>query len=156
MLRARSCVVFLILAFGMTACARPVVFEGTSMLPSIKDGDRLLIDQNTDQIKRGDIIQFKYPKDRSKFYLKRVIALPNEIVEIRQGSVYVNGEKLIEDYVDPKYDTLTDDFPEQKIGANEFYVLGDNRDNSSDSRYWGTVKKELVMGKYYSTYSSAK
>jgi signal peptidase I len=141
----------------LTACSlKPIRNEGTGMSPTLNDGDKIFIDQNFGELKRGDIIAFDYPKDRSKWYMKRLIGLPNETVEIREGKVYINDQILDEPYLDEIYNQQKSSFPPQKIPEYQYFVLGDNRDNSSDSRYWGTVDKELINGKYYVTYSEAK
>jgi signal peptidase I len=141
----------------LTACSlKPVRNEGTGMSPTLNDGDKIFIDKNFGELKRGDIITFLYPKDRSKWYVKRVIGLPNETVEIREGKVYINDLILDEPYIEEIYNQQDASFRPQKIPENQYFVMGDNRDNSSDSRYWGTVDKELIIGKYYMTYSEAE
>jgi len=140
------------IAFMAIACVRPVVFQGTSMLPAINDGDRLLITKEIEPIRRGDIVQFKYPRDPSKFYIKRVVGLPNEVIEIRDGVVLIDGLRLPEEYVHPEYNATKANFSPKRIDESEYFVMGDNRDNSSDSRYWGTVNKGLMVGKYTGTY----
>ena len=102
------------------------------------------------------MITFLYPKDRSKWYFKRIIGLPGETVEIRQGMIYIDGKFLNEPYVDEFYNQAKSNFPPRKVSDYQYFILGDNRDNSSDSRYWGTVDKELIQGKYYMTYSKSK
>lgn len=141
----------------LAACSlRPVRSEGTGMSPTINDGDKIFVDENFGELKRGDIIIFYYPKDRSKSYIKRVIGLPNETIEIREGKVYINGQVLDEPYLVEENNQQKSSFRPQKVLKNHYFVMGDNRDNSSDSRYWGTVDRELVIGKYYMTYSEAK
>ncbi len=138
----------------LSACsAKPVAVEGKAMLPAFANGDKILIDENLGELKRGDIITFLYPKDRSKWYLKRIIGLPDEIVEIRDGRVYINGKVLDEPYIDESFNQAKPNFPPRKVPEHQYFVMGDNRDNSSDSRYWGTVDKELIKGKYYMTYA---
>jgi signal peptidase I len=128
------------------------MFEGTSMLPTFSNGDRLLINHDLGEIKRGDIIQFKYPQDTTKYYLKRVVGLPNETVEIRGSLVVIDGKALIEDYIDQSLNQSMLNFPPKRVAENEFFVLGDNRDNSADSRYWGIVNMGLIVGKFYAKY----
>ena len=123
------------------------------MRPTLEAGDRWLVDPTVANLKRGDIIYFKFPKDQTKYYVKRVVALPNEKVEIRDGTIYINGEALQEDYVDPIYNESVHWMPEKLVPADEFFVLGDNRDNSSDSRYWGTVNRSLIVGTLSTRYN---
>jgi signal peptidase I len=150
----QSLVLTILLLGGCSA--KPVVVEGTAMMPSFNNGDRILIDKNFGELKRGDVITFLYPKDRTKSYFKRIVGLAGEIVEIREGKVYINEQILDEPYVNEAYNKINATFPPRKVPENQYFVMGDNRDNSSDSRYWGTVDKELITGKYYMTYSSAK
>jgi signal peptidase I len=148
----------LILIFSLAnlGCSlKPVRVEGTAMLPAFHDGDRVFIERDVKDVKRGDVIMFLYPKDTSKWYFKRVIGLPGERVEIREGAVFVNGQALDEPYVDQNYNQTRGTFPPRIVSENHYYVLGDNRDNSSDSRYWGTVSKDLITGRYASTYYKA-
>lgn len=141
----------------LSACSlKPVSCDGTSMMPSFNDGDKIFIDKNIGELKRGDVVTFLYPKDKSKWYFERIIGLPGEQIEIREGKVYINGQILDEPYIDEKYNAMKASFRPQRIAENNYFVMGDNRDNSSDSRYWGTVDKELITGKYYMTYSEAK
>ena len=125
------------------------------MMPTFSNGDRILIDRNWNELKRGDVIAFLYPKDRSKWYIKRIIDLPGETVEIREGKVFINGQIFDESYVDDSYNQAKSSFPPKQVPIYQYFVMGDNRDNSSDSRYWGTVDEELIKGKYYRTYAKA-
>src|ERR1043165_4636339 len=128
-----------------------VTFQGTSMLPTIRNGQRLktirLDGQSRAKLSRGDIVAFVFPKDTSKYYIKRVIALPGETVEIQNAEVWVNGVKLSEPYVAPKLNMSSRSYVPVIVPAHSYYVLGDNRDNSSDSRLWGCVPEELIYAK---------
>ncbi len=126
------------------------------MSPNFRNGDKIFADKNLKDLKRGDIITFLYPKDRTKSYIKRIIALPGETVEIREGKTYVNGEILDEPYVNEEYNQSKATFAPRKVPEYQYFVMGDNRDNSSDSRYWGTVDEKLITGRYYATYSRAE
>src|SRR5882762_6926328 len=130
---------------------RTVVFEGTSMLPTIKNGERLhtekLDAESKVKLTRGDILVFKYPKDPSRGYIKRLIGLPGDTIEIHASDIWVNGSKLSEPYVDPKLNINPRSQPAVVVPAHSYYILGDNRDNSSDSRIWGFVPEELVLAK---------
>jgi signal peptidase I len=146
---------FLIACLLLVSCSfltrKSVVFEGNSMLPSIKNGQRLYVEQldakPQRKLARGDILVFKYPKDPSKGYIKRLIGLPGDKVEIQAGEVWVNGSKLSEPYVDSKTNLSQTSQPTVVVPTRSYYVLGDNRDNSSDSRSWGFVPEELLIAK---------
>lgn len=148
--------VFILAVCCFTACSfQPVSVEGTAMLPSFSNGDKIFIDKNFGNLNRGDVITFLYPKDKSKWYFKRVIGLRGENVEIREGKVFINNQIIDEPYIDDSFNQSKANFSPRIVPENQYYVLGDNRDNSSDSRYWGTVGRELIKGKYYMTYSKA-
>lgn len=130
---------------------RPVKVEGTSMMPSLYDQERLFINQfgyrfGLDDIKRGDTVVFLFPDDVSKSYIKRVIGLPGDTVAVEDGYVLVNGKKLQENYVPPEY---RDDrpYPPTVVPPNQYFVLGDHRISSNDSRAWGFVPKNYIYGK---------
>jgi signal peptidase I len=136
-------------AFIIIFLYQPVRVEGTSMLPNLEDQDRLFINKfafRVGEIHRGDVVVFRYPRDETKNYIKRVIGLPGDRVRIVHGSVYVNGKLLPEPYVPARY---TDDRsqPEIRIPADEYFVLGDHRNISSDSREFGPVERDLIYGK---------
>jgi signal peptidase I len=137
------------------ASVKPVRVEGTAMMPAFNDGDKILMEENFGELKRGEVVIHLYPKDRSKFYIKRIIGLPGETIQITGGKVYINGQLLDEPYLDASFNNQKQTIAPQFITENNYYVMGDNRDNSSDSRYWGTVARSLIQGKYYMTYSKA-
>jgi signal peptidase I len=128
-----------------------VKYEGISMLPGIKDGDKLEVKQLDEktrtQLVRGDIIVFKYPADPTKRWVKRVIGLPGDRIEIKAGEVWLNGVKLDEPYVSSHLNLSQRSQELVRVPAHGYYVLGDNRDNSNDSRMWGAVPEELVVAK---------
>jgi signal peptidase I len=139
----------LVSAFIIIFLYQPVRVEGTSMLPNLEDQDRLFINKfafRLGDIHRGDVVVFRYPKDETKNYIKRVIGLPGDRVRIDHGEVYVNGKLLPEPYVPARF---TDDKsqPEMRIPRNEYFVLGDHRNISSDSREFGPVNRDLIYGK---------
>ena len=126
---------------------------GDSMKPILRNGDVVLVNRivyNASRPKRGDIIVFK-PKgnENSHYYIKRIIALPGESVEIVENSVYINGEKLQEDYETSKIDDVGIVNEKIKLGSDEYFVLGDDRQNSEDSRNAnvGNVKYSYIYGK---------
>jgi signal peptidase I len=130
---------------------RPVKVEGTSMMPSLYDQERLFINQfsykfGLGDIKRGDTVVFWYPEDTTKSYIKRVIGLPGDTVAVEEGYVLVNGRKLEENYVPAEY---RDDrpYPPTVVPADNYFVLGDHRSSSNDSRAWGFVPRNDIYGK---------
>ena len=148
---------FLILILFLSACSpKPVVVQGKAMMPTFDDGDRIMIDQNLGELKRGEVITHLFPRDTSKWFIKRIIGLPGEKIEIVGGKVFINGRILDEPYVDESFNQNKMDMQPKMIPENHYFVMGDNRDNSSDSRYWGTLPKELVTGKYHMTYLKVK
>jgi signal peptidase I len=136
-------------AFIIIFLYQPVRVEGTSMLPMLQDQDRLFINKmayRVGEIHRGDVVVFLYPHDHEKSYIKRVIALPGDDLRIDHGQVYVNGDKVAEKYV-PKRFADDRSQPEMMVPANEYFVMGDHRSISSDSRDFGPVDRELIYGK---------
>jgi signal peptidase I len=130
---------------------RPVKVEGTSMMPSLYDQERLFINQfsykfGLGSIKRGDTVVFLYPDDPTKSYIKRVIGLPGDTVAVDDGYVIVNGKKLVENYVPPDY---RDDrsYSLTLVPPDDYFVLGDHRSSSNDSRAWGFVPRSYIYGK---------
>lgn len=132
--------------------AQPFIVEGASMDHTFTDGEYLIVDQLSYQFRepeRGEVIIFKYPRDLSKYFIKRVIGLPNETVEVKNGQVFITGAssteavELIEPYID------SDESPDEvkiKLKSTEYFVLGDNREASSDSRVWGPLQRGLIIG----------
>jgi signal peptidase I len=136
-------------AFIIIFLYQPVRVEGTSMLPVLEDQDRLFINKmayRVGEIHRGDVVVFQYPRDHEKSYIKRVIALPGDDLRIDHGQVYVNGSRIEERYV-PKQFTDDRSQPEMMVPAHEYFVMGDHRSISSDSRDFGPVERELIYGK---------
>ena len=128
---------------------QPVKVEGTSMMPRLTDQERIFINKfvyRFEPIHRGDVVVFHYPLDRAKSYIKRVIGLPGETVQMVEGEVFINGRKLPESYVLPNYRDHQSHGP-IVVPHNEFYVLGDHRNSSNDSRLWGTVARKNIYGK---------
>lgn len=128
---------------------QPVRVEGTSMLPRLEDRDRLFINKfvyHFEAIHRDDVVVFHYPRDPEKSYIKRVIAIPGDRLRIDHGRVYLNGKLLREPYVPEKYrDTRS--MPEMVIPEGEYFMMGDHRSISSDSREFGPVDRDLIYGK---------
>lgn len=132
--------------------AQPFVVDGLSMYPTFHNGDYLIVDELTYHFKqpaRGSVIVFRYPLDTSKSFIKRIIGLPGEIVSLKDGIVtitssqYPKGLTLNEPYIKmPKGDDLT-----YTLGEGEYFVMGDNRAQSADSRLWGPVPKQDLIGR---------
>jgi len=128
---------------------QPVKVEGVSMAPELTDQERIFVNKfryRIDEIERGDIVVFWYPLDPSTSYIKRVIGVPGDVVEIRDGHVLVNGTLLDEDYVPAEYMDHRS-FQAVVVQSDHYYVMGDHRSQSSDSRTWGLVPRENIYGK---------
>ena len=128
---------------------QPVKVEGTSMAPLLSDQERIFINKfvyRFEPIERDDVVVFWYPLDRSKSFIKRVIGLPGETVEIRQGLVYVNGHTLAEPYVPPQYEDVSD-FGPIRVPVDSYFVMGDHRISSNDSRVFGPVASRYIYGR---------
>jgi signal peptidase I len=128
---------------------QPVKVEGTSMQPHLSDQERIFVNKfvyRISGISRGDIVVFWYPKDTAKSFIKRVIGLPGETVEIRSGIVYLDEESLNEPYVPTGYLDHSSFGPET-VPPGTYFVLGDHRNSSNDSRNWGMVPRENIFGK---------
>lgn len=132
--------------------AQPFIVRGESMIPAFEDGQYLIIDEITyrkDAPERGDVIVFKYPKDTSKYFIKRIIGLPGEKVSIANGIVTVfsqenqKGKTLSEPYLK----AISYENTSETLGANEYFVMGDNRSNSLDSRIWGPLPTKNIVGR---------
>jgi signal peptidase I len=128
---------------------QPVKVEGTSMAPLLSDQERIFINKfvyRFEPIERGDVIVFWYPLDRSKSFIKRVVGLPGETVELRGGRLYISGQELKEPYVPAGYLDGSSYGP-TVIPADSFFVMGDHRDSSNDSRVFGPVLRQYIYGK---------
>src|SRR6202034_3487784 len=133
----------------ITFLYQPVRVEGTSMLPRLEDHDRLFINKfvyHISSIERGDVVVFHYPRDPEKSYIKRVIALPGDSLRIDDGHVFVNGQLIDESYVPRRYRDGRS-MPEIVVPQREYFVMGDHRSISSDSRDLGPVDRDLIYGK---------
>lgn len=130
---------------------QPVKVEGTSMMPALVDQERIFINKfiyrfGIGKIGRGDLVVFYFPGDPSKSYIKRVIGIPGDHVEVDDGVVMVNGQPLVENYVPQEYRDRQSSRP-IRVPEDQYYVLGDHRSSSNDSRSWGTVSRRYIYGK---------
>jgi signal peptidase I len=145
----------MIAALVVVFIVQPVKVEGTSMLPRLHDGERIFVNKLiyydeyrwAPKVERGDIVVFWFPDDPSKSYIKRVVGLPGDTIEMREGTVRVNGTEIDEKYLDPRFNVSPKSQEPVYVRPNYYFVMGDNRDNSSDSRSWGQVPKKYVYGK---------
>jgi signal peptidase I len=136
-------------AFIIIFLYQPVKVEGTSMMPGLEDQERIFVNKfvyRWEAIQRGDIVVFRYPRDTSKSYIKRVIGVAGDRIRIENGQVYVNGDALDEDYVPSAYADARS-YGEIVVPTNSFFVLGDHRTMSNDSRDFGTVNERFIYGK---------
>lgn len=141
--------------------AQPVVVEGTSMVPELQNGERLIVNKlvyydiksfSWGHIERGDIVVFWYPQDPSKSFVKRVIGMPGEKVEIRNGQVFIDGQLLMEPYLSAEKNRSLPNYKLKQVDPHHYFVMGDNRDDSLDSRRWGLVPEKYIYGKAFFRY----
>lgn len=134
--------------------AQPHKVSGNSMVPTFQNNDYILTDKLSYRFsppKKGDVIVLKNPRNESQDFIKRIIATPGETVQIKEGLVYVNDNLLIEPYLQSGLETKPGSFLEEgerlTVSQNQYIVLGDNRDHSSDSRQWGPVTMQEIIGR---------
>ncbi len=139
----------LVCFFFVTFVAQAFRVQGTSMQPLLVDGERIIVNKllyRYGPIERGDVVVFWYPKDPSVSFIKRVAGRPGDTVEIRRGQLYVNGQRVREDYVLGSYRD-SDTLAPVVVPSGYYYVLGDHRSSSNDSRSWGEVPERYIYGK---------
>ena len=139
--------------------AQPHKVSGFSMVPTFQSGDFILTDKVSYKVgepKDGDIIVLKNPRNESQDFIKRIIATPGQTLKVEGGSVFVNGIKLSENYLPPQTLSRSGSFLHEgeivSVAPNEYFVFGDNRNHSSDSREWGAITKEEIVGKVFFRY----
>jgi len=160
----------IVIAFVLAMIIRTFVVQAFkipsgSMIPTLQIGDHILVSKfiyHFTKPERGDLIVFKYPKDPSRDFIKRVVGLPGETLEVRHRKVYINGKLLKEDY--PIFSDkeagqygevpIRDNFSVITIPPNKYFMMGDNRDNSLDSRFWGTLDEKMIEGRAFIVYWS--
>ena len=145
----------LVLFLAARASLQPFTVQGQSMEPTLHNHEYILVEKVTYWLhapQRGDVVVFRYPGDPSVDYIKRVIGLPGDHVQIHDGGVYVNGHRLTEKYIaaPPDYSGCT--YCDVTVPKNDLFVLGDNRDNSSDSHEWGLLPRGNVVGRAWISY----
>jgi signal peptidase I len=153
----REFVETLLLTLLIYVVVRSFLFEnyrvvGRSMIPTLEDNQFLAVNKLGYRLhnpQRGDIIVFRDPRDQSRKLIKRVIGLPGDVVEVSDGQVYIDEQALAEDYISApgRYS-----YPSTRVPESEYFVLGDNRNNSSDSHNWGMLSKDLIVGKAWVSY----
>ena len=134
--------------------AQPFVVNGDSMFPTFHNKEYLIVDEISYIVRnprRGEVTVFRYPNDPSRFFIKRIVGMPNETIKIKDGVVTIinkdnpDGFVLEEPYINEKF-TTTDSYT---TGNDQYFVMGDNRNRSSDSRSWGVLPKKLMAGRAY-------
>lgn len=143
------CVAFLPLFISYQFLARPFLVQGASMEPNFQNGNYLVVDivsYRFENPARGDVTVFHYPGNRSLYYIKRIVGLPGDKIDLSEGNIFVNGVKIDEKYLPG--DTVTDTFTKSEfiLGADQYFVMGDNRSASFDSRSWGPLLRSDIVG----------
>ena len=134
--------------------AQPFIVSGSSMFPTFKNGDYLVVDEISYRLKnpeRFDVIIFRYPHDHTKYFIKRIIGLPNEKIDIKEGIITVTNSEHPDGLIleQPYVQNESDGNAHYELKEGEYFVMGDNRLASSDSRYWGALKRNLIIGKAF-------
>ena len=142
----------MLISLTFFGCFKAYKLPTEGMSTTLKRGDWFIATPIGSKIERGDIVIFKYPKDQSQIFVSRVIGLPNEKIEVHGSKVFINGQALVEPYILPENNQGKLKSGAWQTGNDEFFVLGDNRDNSMDSRYWGNLKRDLITEKHRITY----
>lgn len=126
----------------------PISVDGHSMDPTLSNGQWILINKivRTSTLKRGDIVVFYFPGDPSRRFIKRVIGLPGERIQVKDGALFVNGVELEESYIPADVKTLSEDQSEITVDPNSYFLSGDNREHSNDSRVFGLVDQRMIIG----------
>ncbi|PIT96710.1 signal peptidase I [Candidatus Campbellbacteria bacterium CG10_big_fil_rev_8_21_14_0_10_35_52] len=149
-----SLVAILIVAPIRIYIAQPFIVSGSSMEPTFQTKQYLIVDQISyrfEKPKRGEVVIFKYPNNRSIFFIKRIIGLPGETIEMIDGKVFIKNNALPEGFIvkEPYINEKTDDLFTIVLGSDEYFVMGDNRMHSSDSRVWGPLDEKFIVGKAF-------
>ena len=134
--------------------AQPFLVSGASMSPNFETGHYLIVDQlsyNFTDPERGEVVVFKYPKDPKKFFIKRIIGLPNETIKIEGQKVFIKNEEFPNGFElkEPYIENIGRNKSQVSLNEDEYFVMGDNRPASSDSRAWGSLSRELIVGRAF-------
>lgn len=134
--------------------AEPFIVSGSSMTPTFETGNYLIVDQVTYRFEdpsRGDVVVFHYPRDPSKFFIKRIIGLPGETVDINNNQIIIKSAEFPDGLLldEPYVRNMRSSNLRVTLGADEFFVMGDNRNASSDSRIWGPLEEDLIVGRAF-------
>src|SRR5262245_55351423 len=144
-LSVAALVCFFLIAF----VAQAFRVQGTSMQPLLADGERIIVNKfvfRFHPIERGDVVVFWYPREPQISFIKRVVGLPGDMVELRRGLLFVNGQRVNEGYLAAQFRD-SDNFPATEVKKGYYFVLGDHRNSSNDSRTWGDVPEKYIYGK---------
>lgn len=144
----------LVCVLALAFLFQPFKVEGTSMQPRLTEHERILVNKlvyRLRPVERGEVVVFWFPGDPGRSFIKRVIGVPGDRIEIRGGDVYVNGERLAEPYLRAEYREV-EDFGPVRVEPGNYFVLGDHRNVSNDSRSWGMVPERLIYGKAFLRY----
>jgi len=135
--------------------AQPFKVSGSSMAPNLNNAEYFMAKKYDREFTFGEIVTYKHPEDLSQTRIGRIVGLPGQTVEIKNGNVYINSKKLTEPYILSQNNTnpIKEEHTKAGLQDDEYYMLGDNREHSMDSRAVGKVKKELIIGSYWFTYS---
>jgi len=134
---------------------QPVKVQGDAMSPTYNNGDRIFIQKSSFKINRGDIVVFRSPKNPDTSFLERVIGLPNDVIESKSGKMFINKQPVDEPYVSADHARQEYNFGPETLTIDSYFVMGDNRDASIDSREFGPIARNLIYGKVMSRYFEA-
>ncbi len=121
---------------------------GHAMSPTLRDGESAFATRQFETLERGEIVAFRYPKDESKSFVKRIVGMPGDRIESKAGRILIDGAALTESYV-VETNRSGDTWGPVVLGADEYFMMGDNRSNSSDSRHWGAVRRDAIWAKLF-------